>query len=158
MIMRDLIPWRQEREFWDPFEGVHSMMDPLEGMFASAWPMLSAASLLGGTAGWTPQVDIKESEKEILVSASVPGVDKGDLCVDINDGVLVIRGERKRDKEYEDQEGVKRMEQAYGSFTRSFALPTAVDAEGVSAAYKDGVLNIRIPKPKAAQGRSIEIK
>lgn len=160
MTIRDLIPWRREQELWDPFEDVHSMMDPFAGTFAGAWPVLSAVSLLGGTAKWTPQVDIKESEKEFRVSVSIPGVDKKDLHVDINDGVLVIRGERKRDQEYEDEDkdGGERTEQACGSFTRSFTLPTAVDAEGVSAAYKDGVLNVRIPKSKETAGRSIGIK
>ena len=103
MSMRDLIPWgrTRRRELWDPFEELRSMM---EDPFGGSWPLSSGSTLLGGVAKWTPQVDIKEDEKHVLISASVPGVDKKDLHVDLQDNVLTIRGERKLDKEYEDKD------------------------------------------------------
>jgi len=158
MNMYNLIPWRrnQKQEVcgWDPFEDMHTLMRSME----RGWPMLSDSSLLGGVAKWTPAVDIKETEKEILVSASVPGVDKKDIHVDLENDILTIRGERRLDKEYEDKEGVKRIEQSYGSFTRSFSLPAPVDGEAVSAEVKDGVLRVRLPKTEKSRGQSIEVK
>jgi len=128
------------------------------GSLADSMERAWGQSLAGGMAKWTPEVDIKETEKEFLISAAVPGVDKADLHVDVEQDNITLRGERKLDKEYEGKDGVHRMEQIYGSFTRSFTLPHPVDAGQVKASYKDGVLKLRLPKTERSRGKSIEIE
>jgi HSP20 family protein len=106
---------------------------------------------------WSPSVDITEDEKEFLVKAELPDVKKEDIKVNVENGVLTITGERKFEKE---EKGKKyhRIERAYGNFTRSFTLPEAVKADKVAAEFKDGVLNVRLPKDEAAKPKSIAVK
>lgn len=105
---------------------------------------------------WTPSVDIEERENEIVVKADVPGVSEKDLDVRLENNTLTIKGERKFEKE-DKQKGYHRIERAYGSFVRSFALPAAVDADKVEAHYKDGVLTVTLPKTEAAKSRKVKI-
>jgi len=141
MNLSAIVPWRTavcKPAVWDPFREMEA--------------------LLGETAGFSPEVDVKESETEFVFSVSVPGVEKSDLHVDLREDRITIRGERKLDKEYENQEGVHRREQGYGSFSRSFTLPSAVDAKGAKAVHKDGVLKIRLPKTGEAKPHTLDIE
>jgi len=107
---------------------------------------------------WMPRVDIVEDEKEFLVKAELPEMKREDVKVTVEDGVLTITGERKLEKE---EKGKKyhRVESEYGSFLRSFALPTAVLADKVAADFKDGVLKVHLPKDVKAEARkAVEIK
>lgn len=162
MKFKDMIPWNSSRNnaaVWDPFREMNSMMEGLDRAFGG-WPsaLRSSPALLGGVSGFTPEVNIRETEKEYLMSVSVPGVEKKDLRVDLRDDTVTIRGERKLDKDYEDKEGVHRIEQAYGSFSRSFSLPSPVDSKAAKASYKDGVLKLTLPKTAETQKRSLEIE
>ena len=96
-------------------------------------------------ADWSPLVDITEDEKEYVVKAEVPEMKKEDIKLNVHDDVLTISGERKYEKE---EKGKKyhRVERAYGSFVRSFTMPEDADGTKVSAEYKDGVLNLTLPK------------
>jgi HSP20 family protein len=96
---------------------------------------------------WNPTVDVFEDENNIVVKADLPGVDKENVKVDLKDNVLSISGERSDEKELK-EESFYRKERAYGKFCRSFTLPSGVDGEKIKAEYKDGVLNIEIPKPE----------
>ena len=98
-----------------------------------------------GTRPWTPSVDIFETENEIVVKAELPGVDRKDITLNLENNVLTVKGERKFEKETK-EENYHRIEREYGSFSRSFALPTAVNGDTVKAEYKDGVLRIILPK------------
>ena len=106
---------------------------------------------------WLPAVDIRETDDALIVEAELPGIERKDVKVDIKDGVLTISGERKYEKETE-EENVHRMERVYGRFTRSFSLPNNVDVDKVEAKLKDGVLRIRLPKKETARARTVEIK
>ncbi len=108
-------------------------------------------------ADWSPLVDITEDEKEYVVKAEVPEMKKEDIKLNVHDDVLTISGERKYEKE---EKGKKyhRVERAYGSFVRSFTMPEDADGTKVSAEYKDGVLNIRLPKRREQTAQKITVK
>ena len=106
---------------------------------------------------WAPRVDIAENDKAFLIKAEIPEVNKEDVKVTIDNGVLTIRGERKQEKE---EKGKKfhRVERYYGSFARSFTLPDNVDETKIKASFKDGMLNLQIQKTEKAKPKAIEIK
>lgn len=105
---------------------------------------------------WRPVADISETEGEYLIKAELPEVDRKDVHVSVESGNVVIRGERKMDKEEEDSTQ-HRVESFYGSFSRSFALPDNVEADKISAESKNGVLKVHLPKSKKTQPKSIEV-
>jgi HSP20 family protein len=107
-------------------------------------------------ADWVPTVDVSETDGEYQIKAEIPDVKKEDVKVTVEDGVLTIQGERKQEKE---EKGKKyhRVERSYGSFIRSFTLPDLVDEEKVKAEFKDGVLNLRLPKSEKAKPKAIEV-
>jgi HSP20 family protein len=106
---------------------------------------------------WVPAFDVSETDKELIVKAEVPGMDKKDINITVSDGILTIEGEKKHEKK-EDNEQYHRVERRYGTFSRTVRLPDEVEADKVDATYKDGVLNIRLPKSEAVHPRKIEIK
>ena len=105
---------------------------------------------------WQPAVDIKEEENRFLIRADVPGVAAADLEITMDDGALTIHGHRETTSE-EDREGWRRTERVSGRFYRRFSLPEAADAESIEADYKDGVLEISIPKQAKTQPRRIRV-
>ena len=109
------------------------------------------------TSDWTPAVDIKETEKEFLIHADIPGVDPDNIDVHMEDGMLTIKGDRESETK-EEREGYKRIERHSGSFYRRFSLPDTANADKISAKSKNGVLEITIPKQEKAQARKIEVK
>lgn len=115
---------------------------------------------LGTLAGdtWVPQVEVFERDNQLIVRADLPGMTKDDVKVDIDDNSLVIRGERKTERE-ENEEGYYRTERSYGSFYRQIPLPSRVKAEEANADFRNGVLEITMPAPKRAEvgRRQIEI-
>ncbi len=106
---------------------------------------------------WAPPVDIFETQDHLVIRAEVPGVRKEDMDVRIEDGVLTLHGERKQDTDVK-EECALRMERVHGAFTRRFSLPTTVDAARVAAVYKDGVLEVTVPKAESAKPKRVEIK
>ena len=109
-------------------------------------------------ADWAPSVDIEETEDKYLIKADLPGVDKKDIDVKLENGVLSIRGEKQVEKETGKDTKHHRRERFYGSFARSFTLPDVVDGDAVDASYRDGVLTLHIPKKEEAKPKSIDIK
>jgi HSP20 family protein len=109
-----------------------------------------------GTGVWTPAVDIYETKDAVCVRAELPGVDKDAVSVEVKDGVLALRGERKFEKEVK-EENYHRVERSYGTFHRSFSLPSSVDGERVTARMKDGVLEVTLPKREEAKPKQIKI-
>lgn len=104
------------------------------------------------------KLDVKEGEKAYTVHADIPGVKKEDIQVDINGDQVSIRAEVKREKEKKEGEKVLHSERYYGMVSRSFSLPTDVDAQGAAANYKDGVLELTLPKKASAQSRRVAIQ
>lgn len=100
--------------------------------------------------GFTPRVDVRETEEEIVFSAELPGVEEKDFEVVLEDGVLTLKGE-KRTEHTTEEKGYRRVESHSGSFERRFALPFEADPDSVKAAYKNGVLTVTVPKPAEAK-------
>jgi HSP20 family protein len=147
--MFSLIPWRERREL----STLRREMDRLFDRFFEGWPL----RLFEEEGGFWPTMDVAETSKEIIVRAEIPGIDPKELDISLHDGVLTIRGERKQEKKEED-ETYHLVERSYGSFTRSFRLPAEVDMDKVKASYKNGVLEINMPKMKAEPVKKIEVK
>ena len=106
---------------------------------------------------WSPALDAFEDKDKYTACIEVPGLKKDDLNVTVHDGVLTISGERKTEKDVKECT-VHRTERYYGKFSRSVSLPSAVRADKVSAAYKDGVLTVEVPKAEEAKPKTIEVK
>ncbi len=104
-----------------------------------------------------PAIDIAETDSEIIVKAELPGIDLEDIDVSISGDTLVIKGEKKKETEQAGRT-FHIIERAYGKFTRSVRLPTDIDADNVKASYKNGVLEIVLPKKEPAKTKRIEIK
>lgn len=105
---------------------------------------------------WMPPVDIAEDPDRIVVRAEVPGMKQEEIEISFNDGVLSIKGSRKFEKE-SNERNYHRLERAYGSFVRSFTMPRTVDADRITATYRDGVLEIEVPKKEEAKPKQIRI-
>ena len=108
------------------------------------------------TSQWTPRVDIKEEDKRFVILADIPGVEPKDIEINMDNGILSIKGERKSDVAVENGK-TTRVERSYGSFYRRFALPDSADAEGIRANGKHGVLEVSIPKKPETTPRRIEV-
>lgn len=103
-----------------------------------------------------PSIDFSETDKDVMLKAELPGIDEGDIKLEVRDGMLTLTGERKREEKVE-KKGYYREERRYGSFQRSFQLPEHTDPEKITAELKKGVLDIRIPKTEKATPKKIEI-
>ncbi len=106
---------------------------------------------------WSPAVDIFETDNELLLKADLPGLDMKDIDIQIENGTLTLKGERRFQNESKEG-GFHRVERGYGSFTRYFTLPESVDTEKVSADYKNGVLSVKLPKKEVAKPRQIRVQ
>jgi HSP20 family protein len=108
------------------------------------------------TTTWSPAVDIFETADEIVVKAELPGMERKDIALNLENNVLTLRGERRFAKETKD-ENYHRIERSYGSFSRAFSLPTTVDEEQIRADYREGVLKIVLPKKEQVKPKQIRI-
>jgi HSP20 family protein len=108
-------------------------------------------------ADWIPTVDISETETEYAIQAELPGVNKADVKVTLENGVLTIQGER-RQQQMDSGRKHHRIETSYGRFVRSFSVPDSVEAENVRAEYADGMLHLHLPKSEKAKPRQIDVK
>jgi HSP20 family protein len=109
------------------------------------------------TGTWTPAVDILEKEDEIILKAELPGIALEEVDLEVRDNTLILRGERHLDKETK-KDSYHRLERAYGSFSRSFLLPSTVDQNGIKAKLKDGILEVKLPKVSAMKPKAISIE
>jgi HSP20 family protein len=141
---------------FDPLRELDEITDRLNRVLYRPFPRFEREEALV-EADWAPMVDIEETEREYLVKAELPEVKKEEVKVAIEDGVLSIVGERRREKEEKGRK-VHRIERSYGKFTRTFAVPRDVDEKKVAAEFKDGLLTVRIPKTEAVKPRTIEVK
>ena len=154
MAIRDLIPWRRERlpvrrEEQDPFPSFRQEMDRLfdeffEGRALAPWGE--------EWTGFAPRVDVVETDREVKVTAELPGLDAQDVDVTVSHNTLTLKGEKKQEHE-ERREGYYRSERSYGSFQRTIALPGNVETDKADAAFDKGVLTVTFPKTAAETGR-----
>ena len=105
---------------------------------------------------WVPPVDLVEAEDHFVLKADLPGLSEGDVNIEVQDGTLTISGERKAEHEQREK-GWYRIERSFGRFSRALSLPDGVDPDGIQASFRDGVLEVRIPKPEERKPRRIEI-
>lgn len=141
----------------DPFRELAAMQDRINRIFGDAYNR-RADDDMSLRGDWIPAVDIFENDKhELVLRAELPGIDRSDIDLRVENNMLTLRGERKREKEVRDEQ-YHRVERLYGTFSRSFTLPSTVDAGNVSADYRDGVLTVVLPKREEAKPRQIQVK
>jgi len=146
--MLTLVPFRKFETFFD----VPSRLDWFDRFFSELDPLTAEER-----KGLSPEFDLSETEENIVLKADIAGIDVKDLDINITDNVLVVKGERKEERN-EKNECFHKVERRFGTFTRSFALPGDVKADGIEATYKDGVLKLTIPKAEAVKPKKIEVK
>ena len=156
--MDGLTRWDPFRRGWDPFRELDEIQKRMATLFGRAPVRREGGKEEAITfAEWAPLVDIIEDDKEFLIKAELPELQKKDIKVNVQDDVLTISGERRYEEE-EKGKKIHRIERAYGTFTRSFTLPANADAGKVKAEFQDGVLNIHVSKAEAAKPKRIEVK
>jgi HSP20 family protein len=138
---------------WEPFEGLGSLHSVFSDLFDGSFDRSQGHP---SKSTWYPAVDVLESKDSYLVRAELPGMKKDDIKVEVNDGTLTISGESKSEKPAEGVE-YRHVERVATKFWRSFSLPEIAKQDGIEAAYKDGILEIRVPKAEEAKPRQIEI-
>ena len=139
----------------DPLREFAVMQDRLNRLFGNVYLRDEDTSFRGS---WAPSVDIYETEKhDLVLRAELPGMSREDIEVTVENGTIVIKGEKKFDSEVK-EEHYRRIERAYGTFHRSFTLPNTVDATKVTAEYKNGVLTVTLPFKEEAKPRTINVE
>jgi len=138
---------------WSPFQDTDGFFD----RYYNLLNRLPAAENGNELVNWRPSVDISETKDAYLINAELPEVDKDDLDVSVDNGMLTISGERRVEKE-DDGEKHHRVERMYGHFSRSFSLPADADEANISAKSKNGMLKVRIPKAAVTDEASRQIK
>jgi len=137
---------------FEPFRSASGLESQVGRIFNELFDRSQESNL----TSWAPAVDIFENEHELVVKADLPDVKPEELDIRVENNILTIRGERKFEKKV-DEKNYLRVERAYGSFARSFALANTVNSEAIKAEYKDGVLTLTIPKREEAKPKQIKI-
>lgn len=140
---------------WDPYRELSSLQDRVHRIFGGGVARRERDEEMSMGA-WIPPVDIVEEKDRILLTAELPGFQEKDIEIQMEGGVLTIRGERKTETEKEGRL-FHRMERSYGQFVRSFTLPNNVDRENIKASFQNGLLQIELPKREEAKPRQIKI-
>jgi HSP20 family protein len=140
---------------WEPFREFSTLQDRINRVFREAYAPAGQDEALT-TSSFAPAVDVYEDEHNVTLKIEVPGIDEKDISVNLENNTLTVHGERKIEKD-EKEENYRRVERQYGSFTRTFTLPTTVDSEKVSANYDKGVLKITLPKKAEARPKQIKV-
>lgn len=140
----------------DTFRELENMSDRLTRLFGGRSVPGGGPNESMALADWAPFVDVMETEEEFQIRAELPGLEKKDVKLSMEGGVLTISGHREQEKE-EKGKRYHRIERAYGSFARSFAVPDAVEEQKVTADFKNGLLTVRLPKSEKTRPKSIEV-
>jgi HSP20 family protein len=142
---------------WEPFRDLISLQERMNRMFDESYRSRTGSEddwALGGS--WAPPVDIYERDGNIVLKAELAGLDPKDVDIRVENNVLTLRGERRFENEVK-RENFHRVERSYGTFTRSFTLPSVVDTERIKADFKDGVLQVTLPTKEEAKPKQIAI-
>jgi HSP20 family protein len=140
---------------YDPFRELRNLQDEMTRLFAGARPAsMNREEMTHGA--WAPSVDIFEDKDRLILEAELPGMDRDDFEISVENSVITLSGERKFEKRT-DGDNYHRVERSYGSFTRSFTLPQTVTADGATADFENGVLRVSLPKREETKARKIEI-
>jgi HSP20 family protein len=150
--MKNIIPWRRRTD---------SMLDSLRHEMESLYERFFAEPPAGAASevmrAWAPRVDVEETDKEILVKADLPGVDPKDVDISVSDNSLILRGEKKEERE-EKKKNYRAVERFVGQFYREIPLPAGTDKEKITATTSKGVVTVTIPKAPQAQPKKIAVK
>lgn len=138
---------------WEPFHNLSALQEQVNRLFEGSLPRRSDQSAL---TTWAPAVDIYETENELVLKADLPDVNEKDLDIRIESNILTIKGERKFEEKV-NEDNYLRIERTYGSFSRSFSLPSTVDSGSIKADYKNGVLTVELPKRAESKPRQVKI-
>ncbi len=162
MNLRSLMPVGRDRKLprsdLGLFDSLQREVDRVFDEFTRGFPSFGVSAM--GAARLpelTPRMDVTETEKEFEITAELPGLEEKDVQVNVADGVLTIRGEKKAEKEEKDK-SYHLVERSYGAFSRSLDLPEGVDADAIEASIANGVLKVSVPKPAPAQVKKIDVK
>ena len=136
---------------WSPLDRLASFRDEINRLFDTSTPAQSCFF-----SGWNPTLDVYDEKDRFLVSVELPGMKKEEINLSFQDGVLTVSGERKHEREGKEGETF-RSERYFGKFQRSVSLPASVDASKINATYKDGVLQIDLPKAEEAKPKQIQV-
>jgi HSP20 family protein len=139
---------------YDPFRDLRSLQEEVNRLFSTNLRGFGEEGI--GRGAWNPSVDIYENKDQIILEAELPGMNRGDFELTVENNVITLRGERNFEKK-DDTDNYHRVERSYGSFTRSFTLPQTVSAEGATAEYSNGVLRVTLPKREETKARRIEV-
>ena len=141
---------------WDPFREMASLQERMNRLFSDfrIRAPLGEEEITQGS--WVPPVDIYETVESIVLEAELPGITKEDIVVEVKDGTLTLKGDRKFVKEVK-EENYHRVERSYGAFQRAFTLPGTVQHDRVKAKFKDGILEITLPKVEQAKPKQIKV-
>ena len=159
MAGKSLLPWTwgglkpaRGEGYADPFTALHREMDRLFDDFTRGFgvPALAGEGLL------TPRIDVAETDKDVELTAELPGMEEKDVEVTLVGDLLTVRGEKKREKE-EKGKDYQLVERSYGSFVRHLRLPFDAQSDKVSATFKNGVLTVKVGKPKEVQAKTVKI-
>ena len=140
---------------WDPFRDITTLRARMNRILEESLPHATETESHAGS--WMPPVDIFEKEDSLVLEAELPGLKKEDLDIQIENNNLTLRGERKHQMETQEQDYF-RIERSYGTFVRSFSLPATIQRERITAAMKDGVLQIVLPKAEEARPKKVEVQ
>ena len=142
-------------EVWaaSPFEQLSNLRNEISRLFELPTGEPGQGEFFGG---WAPSLDLRESKDHLIATLELPGTKKENIDVAVDNGVLSVSGERTREKRVE-EEGCHRAERFYGRFHRTVVLPKPVNADGIKAAYKDGLQTVTMPKTEAARPKQIEV-
>ena len=145
---------------WEPVRELSSLQNEMNRLFNAFFetPATGGGGGNGGTMRrWLPAMDLVETDEHFVLRADLPGLTENDVNIELEDNVLTVSGERKTEHE-DKREGFYRVERSFGQFRRSLSLPEGVDAEGISANFDKGVLEVRIPKPEERKPRRVAIQ
>ncbi len=141
---------------WDPFRNVAALQDRINRIFDESFSRTADMDDDISMCAWRPSVDIYETEDAVIVKAELPGIKKEEVSVEVKDNVLTLKGERIEDKEIK-EESYFRKERCFGIFSRSFNLQHLVQPDKIKAKFKDGILEIEIPKPEEEKPKQITV-
>ena len=141
---------------WDPFRELEEVSARLNRLMGQPGARAADSGQMT-VADWTPAIDVTETDAEYLIKADLPAVKKEDVAVEIRDGVISVRGERQQEKE-EKGKRLHRVERSYGVFERRMGVPADVDPTKVAAEFKDGVLQVHLPKSPTSRPQTVAVK
>ena len=141
---------------WNPWREMPTLHNRMSRMFNDPFYRIGQLADEDSLGLWNPAVDLYEKDDHFVIKAELPGIDKNNIKIDLKDRVLTLSGERTYDKEVK-EEDYYRKERSYGRFQRAFRLPSDVDSDKIKAEFKDGVLQVEVPKPEQTRAKEVTI-